>query len=123
MIHLALILAGATCALPVWAEGRNDPFLKCMFDERAVVLAENGDRVVWIEAEIEAATTCSFENSAVAGRLLFHPTQGPTTVFVGTGLEGGDAVRGQAVLVLATVEKTNQINAGTQRGTCREYLG
>jgi hypothetical protein len=124
VIRAGLIWMGAVCALPVWAEGRNDPFLTCLFDAGPqVVLAENGDSVIWIEGETEIATTCTFEDAAIAGCFIFHPTRGPTTLLVGTGLAGSDAVKGQAILVQATIKKTNQINAGTHRGTCREYLG
>ncbi len=39
------------CGTSALAEGRNDPFLRCVFDDgRDVILAENGDAVEWREA-------------------------------------------------------------------------
>lgn len=125
---LMAALAGLA-AIPAGAEGRNDPFLRCLFEDgRQVVLAERGDAIDWIEegVEAEATVTPDTERGLISVTALIHGRGAEFLTFVdGPAAEGAAAAgnRGEARLVSGVFLQDGKLTTRVTSGKCEEFFG
>lgn len=115
----ALISAGT-----LHAEGRNDPFLGCVFEDgRQVILAENGDGIEWQEADLTAVAHCTNGRTVIC--VIEHPDLGPQALVVATGASEQEQrmrVPAGAALLMSVYFVPEQVASGQQKGLC-ERIG
>ncbi len=110
------------------AEGRDDPFLKCQFKGgRTVVLAENGDDLVWIENNADYPAT-RFGNRDGGHLVTIHADarsiNNPSlTVFTKDITESAPAENGDALLTWTTLSAIGKFKSHALRGKCKEFNG
>ncbi len=121
-VVLACLASGAM------AEGRNDPFMRCTFDDgRVVVLAENGAAFEWREGTFAAPMITEVPRLADDPILTFLlPNAEPERidVFLGWFRAGGvPADIGTAMLSRTIFDDAGHLTSKTTAGTCVDFFG
>jgi len=120
-------LCFAVLAGPAVAEGRNDPFYRCTFDDgRIVILAEQGDGFEWREgsfvAPLVAEPRLNYDPIISFMGLWADPER--IDVFVGWQEDGGVSAKiGSAMLTRTIMGEDGLLAVSQQAGTCEDYFG
>lgn len=124
LLNTGLLSTGLFSAGALQAEGRNDPFLGCVFEDgRQVILSENGDAVEWQEADMTAPAQCTSGKTVIC--VIEHPTLGPQALVVATGASEQEQrmrVPAGAALLMSVYFVPEQLAFGQQKGLC-ERIG
>ncbi len=110
------------------AEGRNDPFMRCTFEDgRVVVLAEQGDGFEWREGAFAAPIVPESPRSGDDPILTFLlPNADPERIDVFLGWTGDrvmpDAV-GRAMLSRTVLTDAGALTITSTPGQCEDYFG
>lgn len=124
MIRIAIICA--LLAGSVTAEGRNDPFYRCTFENgRAIILAEQGERYEWREDGAAAPALLdelfNLENHVAFDRLWAADRM---VVRVGVSFKTNPAVEiGYATLTSQALNGDGVMKTDHQTGVCEDYFG
>ena len=135
MRYSPLILSGLTVLFisfpkPILAEGRDDPFLKCTFEnDRVVIFAEDGDNTVWIENE--SRFRAIWQETAFAHTPLksIHKSggyQGDETITIlvkYTRNEKPKIKGGASLLSQVTLTPQDEWEIVSTKGHCERYIG
>ncbi len=121
----AVLLCLATGAV---AEGRNDPFMRCAFEDgRVVVLAEDGDGFAWREGAFAASIVPESPRTGDDPIMTFLlPTADPERIDVFLGWYGDTVVPervGEAMLSQTVFDDAGQMIARSVQGQCEDYFG
>lgn len=125
------VVASLLCLLagPALAEGRNDPFLKCLFEDgREAVLAENGEAIEWLEGDVVSPVTVFSTGTNLPTRTMI--ADGEADGILRLDLLIDDAVAGSRILKAGTgllsetvVGPDGLLTSISQSGTCEEFHG
>jgi len=125
MIRAAIIYA--TLAAPALAEGRNDPFYKCTFDDgREVILAEQGEGFEWREGSFIAplASEPRFIDDPIISFMGIWGDPERIDVFVGWQLGSGPELEiGSAMLSRTVINDAGVMTTLSTNGLCEDYFG
>jgi hypothetical protein len=112
------------------AEGRDDPFLRCAFqDGREVILSERGDQFVWTEDK--KGTVAAFlrraDGDPLATLYTYLPGRGPQTLTLDldtmAAAGGGQPPVGSAMIVTPALANNGRLTPIVQYGRCVEFIG
>ncbi len=113
--------------LSVSAEGRNDPFMRCTFDDgRVVVLAENAGALEWRENDFRAPIIQPEQMAHDPMITYFGPWIDPERidVFVGWFSDGSPNLEvGAAMLSRTIITDQGTIESEAVSGLCEAYFG
>ena len=125
MIRASIICA--TLASPVVAEGRDDPFMRCTFDDgRVVTLAEQGDGFEWREGSFTAplVTEPQLAHDPVISFIGVWDDPERIDVFLGWEMGAGPKIAiGTALLSRTVISDAGAFRVDQQPGTCADYFG
>ncbi|MEY1555524.1 hypothetical protein AB3Y40_07790 [Yoonia sp. R2331] len=110
------------------AEGRNDPFMRCTFDDdRIVVLAEQGDGFEWREGDFAAAIVPESPRTGDDPIMTFLlPNADPERIDVFLGWYGDTVVPdrvGEAMLSRTIFDDAGRLVTATTQGQCEDFFG
>ena len=120
----ALMMLAATAT----AEGRDDPFLRCTFEDgRVVVLAEQGEMLEWREGTFARAMVPETPRTGDDPIMTFLlPTADPERIDVFLGWFNDtiapDRV-GEAMLSRTVFDDAGKLITATTRGQCEDFFG
>lgn len=109
------------------AEGRDDPFMRCTFDNgRVVVFAENGDDFEWREGDFIGTLVQPTQTAQDPVLTFFGPWADPERidVFVGWSADGNPEMEiGSAMLSRTIVSDAGKMISQATPGLCEDYTG
>ncbi len=126
--RLALLLA--LFPTTTLAEGRDDPFLRCAFEDgRQVILSERGDDFVWTENE--KGTVAAFlqraDGDPLASLYTYLPDRGAQVLTLDldamADAEGTLPPVGTAMIVTPALDGSGRLTPIVQYGRCVEFIG
>ncbi|NKB28292.1 MAG: hypothetical protein GKR99_12345 [Rhodobacteraceae bacterium] len=128
LARLMLLLALLPTA--TLAEGRDDPFLRCAFEQgRQVILSERGDDFVWTEdgKGTVAAFLRRADGDPLATLYTYLPDRGPQTLTLdldAMAAAGGNLPPvGTAMIVTPALDSSGRLTPIVQYGRCVEFIG
>lgn len=123
------LLSCMLVATPALAEGKNDPFMKCDFEDgRVVVLSEDGDSLIWNEDDQPHPANSYVPASHTPTRVIhkYSPDYGveSLTLFTGWFASGQpDIAPGTALVSRTVVTQQGRLETRSTNGFCVEYIG